>query len=217
MRKFIMLAAALCAAGGMAVAQESAEAAAVIQNSILEGISITSEPGTTPDEKTVTCYFIFRGDKPTYFWDLKTKDKKMVFEFNDTKTGSSPIISQSEPPISEFRVEPKRVNVNAEIQGLTPEWHDQVIVTFMLDAIPKVTVTDEYAVVSFQYKWSSDASKADLYAEKQKKNIVLPITLGSVGGVGLITALAFIFWPPPPPADEAPLSTSDLPRHQTPQ
>ncbi len=171
---------------------DAAHAQPAVQNAVLEGIQISSEEGEKPDEKLITCYFIFR-DKPTsYFYDINRKAKTLVFEFNDTEMGSSPIPSQSEPPISGFEIEKKRVDKNAEIRGLKPEWHDLIEVTFSLDNIPVITVNDQYNIITFTYKWATNPEKIEEYAMEEKKNIFVPVSLATVGGAGA-AALAYYF------------------------
>jgi hypothetical protein len=139
------------------------------QNALLEGVQISSEPSSVEGEKVVTCYFIFR-DKPTsFFYEMKAKEKKLVFEFHDVKKGAAPIESLAEPPIKGFVVEEQRVDVNAEIQGLTPEWHDVTKVVFDLEALPVITVNEEYSVISFSYKWGTDPSRMEEYVQKEGK------------------------------------------------
>ncbi|MBD3344809.1 MAG: hypothetical protein GF401_07075 [Chitinivibrionales bacterium] len=191
-------------------AQES-----VIQNAVLEGIQLQEEPGDYPDEVVVTCYFIFR-DKPTsYFYDINMKEKKLIFEFNDTEIGSSPIPSQSMSPITGFEIEKKKINVNEEIKGLQPEWHDLIVVTFSLDAVPDITVHDQYGVVTFSYKWTKDPTKVEEYAVKEKKNRIVPITLASVGGAGVGALLYFLLRGEEEPPQESDIPINDLPQHTT--
>jgi hypothetical protein len=185
-----------------------------VQNAILEGIQITTEKGAAPDEKIVTCYMIFRDKPSSYFYDPDPKSKKIAFEFNDTEKGSSPVPSQGEPPIKGFSVEQKKINVNAQVQGLKPEWHDLTVVTFALDAMPKISVTDQYNIISFTYKWTTDPAKLSQYIEAKKRNILIPISLATVGGGGLGAALYFLLKPEEGEKPLEPLSTDDLPKHE---
>ncbi|MBD3419959.1 MAG: hypothetical protein GF398_07580 [Chitinivibrionales bacterium] len=188
-----------------------------IQNAVLEGIQLSAEKGETEDEKLVTCYFIFR-DKPTsYFYDLKRKENKLIFEFNDTEMGSSPIPSQSEAPISGFEIEKKRVDYNKDIKGLMPEWHDVVIVTFDVEAIPTITVNDQYNIITFSYKWTTDQAKVELYAQKEKRNLVLPISLGAVGVAGVATLIVYLVQPEEGPPALGDIPVDDLPKHEFPK
>jgi len=164
--------------------------ASTIQNAIIEGIQISKEPGDTPDESIITCYFIFR-DKPTsYFYETKQKQKSIEFEFNDVITGTSPIPSVSEPPIQGFVIEKRKVDANKDVVGLNPEWHDIIKVKISFDAFPKITVKDEYSVISFSFRWTSSADKEGAYTEKDNKGrkVVIIALLGaaglSLGGVG---------------------------------
>jgi len=197
-----------------AAADVTGEQAPKVQNAVVEGIQLSSEAGEKAGEKVVTCYFIFRDKPSSYFYNVNQKEKKMVFEFNDTEMGSSPIASVAEAPISGFELQKKRVNVNELIKGLTPEWHDLVQVTFALTDIPKITVTDQYNIITFSYKWNP-ADKA-AYTEAPKKHPA-PIVLAATGGglvVGGIIAAVLIARPPAVVSDK-PLPINDLPDHQT--
>jgi len=183
----------------------------LVQNAILEGVQISTEPGREPGEKVVSCYFIFR-DKPShYFSEMKYKQKSLVFEFHDTEKGASPIQSFSEAPITGFTVEQKKFNANETVQGLKPEWHDLIQVTFNLEAIPQIHVTDEYSVISFFFNWTTDPSKVQNYIAKEKKNNIFWWSAGGLIGVGGVL-LAVYLWPEPPPPPPEPLDISDLPQ-----
>ncbi|MFW6221306.1 MAG: hypothetical protein ACOC4C_02475 [Fibrobacterota bacterium] len=184
-----------------------------IQNAILEGIQLSSEPGEREDEVIISGYFIFR-DKPTsYFYETNLKEKKMVFEFNDTEMGSSPIPSAKQPPIKGFRIEQTEVNVNEDIQGLKPEWHDVVKVSFFMDAIPHITVKDEYSIVSFSFKWSTDPEKLEDYVQESQTGKVVLFSVLGLGAVGGGLLAYFLTNQPPPPEEEKPLGIGDLPVH----
>ncbi|MBD3318148.1 MAG: hypothetical protein GF344_20385, partial [Chitinivibrionales bacterium] len=131
----------------------------MVQNAVIEGVQISSEQGAEPHEKIITVYFIFRDEPTSYFYEAQHRGKKIVFEFNDTEMGISPIPSAKEPPIQGFRIEQDKVDINAQIRGLKPDWHDLVRVSFFMDEIPEITVKQEYSIVSFSFKWSTDPDK----------------------------------------------------------
>jgi len=191
----------------------------VIQNAILEGIQFSEEEGSSENEFTVYCYFIFRDTPSRYFYDLRSQDKKLIFEFNDTEIGSSPIPSKAQPPITGFDIEQKRIDANAEIKGLTPEWHDMVKVTFNLSHIPRLTVNDEYNVVTFSYPWTKDESKLDDYIQQPEKGPGkwIIISTASGGAIGLGAFLAWKFFGNPDDDEPTELSIDDLPVHTTEQ
>jgi hypothetical protein len=142
-----------------------------VQNAVLEGIQLSSEPGKETGENIVTCYFIFRDKPSSYFYETKKKLNKLVFEFNDTQKGTSPIPSAKQAPIEGFDIEQKKIDVNKEVKGLNPEFHDMISVTFNLTALPQISVTDEYNVISYSFKWSSDPTKLEKYVSKEGKSI----------------------------------------------
>ena len=187
-----------------------------VQNAVLEGVQLSAEQGASPDEKNVTCYFIFR-DKPTnYFYSFNKKEKKLVFEFNDVEKGTSPIDYTKEAPITGFRVETEKADANKDVQGLNPEWHDIMKVSFFLDALPIIAVKDEFSVISFSYKWSSDPAKQKLLAQKddtKKKHAIIAAFAGTgvvAAGVAVTLMATKTHTGTPQPGD---ISTSDLPSH----
>ena len=188
----------------------------VIQNALLEGVQLSVEDGENPGEQSVSCYFIFR-DKPTsYFYNTLLKEGKIVFEFNDTELGSSPIISSEAGPLTGFRVEQRRVDVNKEVRGLKPEWHDMVQVTFTADKMPILNVTDEYSIISFVFPWHTDPKKQDdLIVKSNRAKGIVWTSLSLFAGIGG----GFIAWyvlQPDEPDPLKELETGDLPNRGEP-
>jgi hypothetical protein len=189
----------------------------LVQNAVLEGVQLSSEKGAAADEKIVTCYFIFKEQPSSYFYDSKLKEKKIVFEFNDTQLGNTPILSTQETPIQGFRVDAVKVDVNAAVKGLTPEWHDVLKVSFFLDNVPQISVKDEFSIISFTFQWSSDPEKVKAFIVKPKNP--KPIIFATLG-VGAAAGAAAAYWwktrtTPAPVAPDMPLDTTDLPDHPT--
>jgi hypothetical protein len=187
----------------------------IVQNAVLEGIQFSSEPGKEPEEKVITCYFIFRDKPSSYFYEVRKKTKKLVFEFNDTQKGTSPVASQKETPIEGFEIEQKKIDVNKEVRGLNQEWHDLISVSFDLSMLPQVHVSDEYNVISFSYKWTTDPLKIKNYVVQDdgKKNMVI---WGSAGALVLGSAIVYLLIPKGTTAKDGPLPTDDLPSHTQP-
>lgn len=172
-----------------------------VQNAVLEGIQLSKEAGDSPDESIVSCYFIFRDKPSSYFYEAKVKQKTIVFEFNDVVLGVSPIPSAKEPPIQGFRIESQKVDANKEVVGLNPEWHDILKVSFFFDAIPEITVKDEYSVISYSFRWSTNPEKQKELVKDEGGNKVLLFSL--IGcGVALGAAGAYFFLKEEPPEDE---------------
>jgi hypothetical protein len=188
-----------------------------VQNAVLEGIQLSAEKGTVADETLITCYFIFRDQPSSYFFDSKLKEKKIVFEFNDTELGITPISSTQETPIENFRIEQTKINTNEAVQGLTPEWHDLLRVIFTVSDMPRITVKDEYSIISFTYKWSNDPAKKTEFVVRKKKPI--PLIVASIG-VGLAAGAGAAYYvmtkPVPPDTTPKPIPINDLPTHPTP-
>ncbi|HUI91993.1 MAG TPA: hypothetical protein VLX68_07090 [Chitinivibrionales bacterium] len=186
-----------------------------VQNAVLEGIQISSEPGKEAGENVVTCYFIFRDKPSSYFYEKKPKINKLVFEFNDTQKGTSPIPSTKQPPIDGFEIEQKKIDINKEVKGLNPEYHDMISVTFNLTAMPIISVTDEYNVISFTFKWNPNNVKKYISTEEKPNGAVIGTSIG--GGVLLLGVVGYFLWKrfnPPPQQGEEILDTTDLPSHK---
>ena len=191
----------------------SNEEKSTFQNAIIEGVQLTAEPGAQPDEKIIAGYFIFRDKPSSYFYEIKLREKKLIFEFNDTRVGSSPVPTASEPPIKGFIIEQGKIDVNKAVKGLKPEWHDLIRVVFNLEAVPDIHVNDEYSIISFSFKWTTDPSKQSRYVIKdQTPKIILWSTAG-VGGIALGAVAYFMLKPPPPSTELEVLSDDDLPEH----
>ncbi len=196
-------------------AQEQ-DAVNFVQNAVLEGIQISSEASNVPGEKIVTCYFIFKDKPSSYFYEIKKKNKKLIFEFNDTQIGTSPIGSTNEPPLERFDIEQRKIDVNKEVKGLNQEWHDLIAVTFFLSKVPQIEVKDEYNIISFSYKWTTDPAKEkDYEIQEDHRNKVL--VFGSIGAVGLVGGgflWYFLSHKGTSTEPEGPIPINDLPSHQ---
>lgn len=177
----------------------------MVQNAVLEGIQISKEPGESLDESIITSYFIFRDKPSNYFYEVKKKQKLIEFEFDDVVEGSSPIASVEEPPIKGFKIESKKIDKNKDVVGLNPEWHDVIKVTFLFDAVPKITVKDEYSIISFSFRWSTKEDKADMYVEEDRnRRPLLFVLLGTGAALGGLGAYLFLK-PDPDDNDRKPL------------
>ncbi len=183
-----------------------------VPTAVIEGVQISGEPGERSDEKVISCYFIFRDKPSSYFYEVKVKEKTIIFEFNDTKTSSAPIPSAAEPPIKGFTVDERMIDVNKDIKGLKPEYHNQIKVTFNLSAVPDIHVNDEYNVISYSYRWSTDSTKLDKYIIKPGKKWPYFVAGGAAligGGVAAYLGTR----PPAPPEPIGPIPITDLPSH----
>jgi hypothetical protein len=180
------------------------------QNTSIEGIQISHEPGNKADEVIVSGYFIFKEKPASYFYEVKQLEKKIVFEFNDTKTPAVPIPSVTEPPIQKFTVEQRRIDVNKDVKGLTPEFHNQVRVTLFLDNIPDIHVNDQANVILFSYKWTTNLQKIDKYVLKPGSKGWIKYAAGGVAVAGIGAAFALKGGSS---TSGSAISTSDLPQH----
>jgi len=197
-------------AGFIKVLKHPRKETSEFQDAVIEGLQVSTEQGKTSDEVIVTCYFIFR-DRPTsYFYDIDRKNKTLVFEFVDARTGTSPIAAVEQQPLREITIEESQIDANKDIKGLNPEWHDMIRITFELDYVPVISVTDEANIISFKYRWTTDPGKYQQYIEANKFPMVFWISGGVLGAIGIGTLTYFLI-PKKEPPEPGPLSTSDLP------
>ena len=221
MKKMIMIAATAVGIFSSATFAQSADdgQSSIVQNASLESIQISDDAGQTPDEKTVTCFFIFKDKPSNYFYSFDRKEKKLTFEFNDVAPGDGDIPSLADAPIKGFRIEKDKVDANKDVQGLNPEWHDLVKVSFFLDALPIIAVKDEYSVISYSFKWSSDPEKQKALVQKDDSITRRNVTIGFVvGGVAAAAGAIAIFANGQKPKDKPPVpdvSMDGLPNHGT--
>lgn len=186
-----------------------------VENAILEGIQLTAEPSENGTDSIISCYFIFRDNPSSYFFNTNLKEKTIVFEFNDAVQGVAPLTSQELKPLKGFRIETEKVNANEEIAGLKPDWHDIMKVTFFCEAIPVLSVKDEYSVISFSFKWSNDPEKQkELIVKEKKKPLIIAIISGSIAGLAGL-GLGLFFGNEDESEEKKDLSISDLPIHPT--
>ena len=184
----------------------------IVQNAIIEGVQITTELSEVPDEKLISVYFIFRDKPSSYFWEIKPRENNVVFEFHDTKTGTSPVPSVSESPIKGFTIEEGKIDINKDVRGLKPEWRERIKVIFM-EAIPEIHVNDEFSIVSFSFKWTTDPSKVEKYIVKDNTKKIILLSSAGVGAVGLGALIFYLATKPEPPPPLGLLSIDDLPLH----
>ena len=188
----------------------SSEGDAIVQNAIIEGVQISAEPGDKEDEKVISCYFIFRDKPSSYYYEVKMKEQKIIFEFNDTRASSAPVPSVAEPPITGFTIEQRKIDINKDVRGLKPEWHTQIRVVFNIDHIPVIHVNDEYNIISFSYKWTTNPEKIDQYIVKDNTKKIMLWSTASVGGVATGILGWYLFFRPKP-EERGPIDINDLP------
>jgi hypothetical protein len=138
------------------------------------------------------------------------KEQKIIFEFNDTRASSAPVPSVAEPPITGFTIEQRKIDINKDVRGLKPEWHTQIRVVFSVDYIPVIHVNDEYNIISFSYKWTTNSEKIDQYIVKDNTKKIMLWSTASVGGVATGILGWYLFFRPKP-EEQGEISTDDLP------
>ncbi len=184
-------------------------------NAVIEGIQITADKGTKPEEKIVSGYFIFHDKPSSYFYKVKTREKKIIFEFNDATTGPKEIPSIAEPPIKGFSVISETVDINAS-KGNTPDLHNRIQVIFDFDRVPDIKVNDDYSIIIFSFKWTTNPSQVSHYALKKPAKKVFWWSSTGVGLVGGGAALVYYYYFLKPDDAQRPLDdldVADLPGH----
>jgi len=184
------------------------------QDAVIEGLQVSVSNGTVQDEIFVNCYFIFRDKFSKFFYSVDRKENKLVFEFVDARTGSSPIAALEQAPIREIVIEEDQIDANKDIKGLAPEWHDVIRITFELDYLPVVSVSNEQNIISFGYKWTTDSDKIQQYVYKDKFPILFWGSAGVLGAIGSGVLAYFLLKPVPQPPSNV-LPTDDLPNRPT--
>ena len=105
------------------------------------------------------------------------------------------------------------------MKGLNQEWHDLISISFDLTKIPRIDVKDEYNVISFSYKWTTDPGKEKDYEIREDSRSKI-VVLGSVGAGGLIAGgiLWYFLTQKSSAGQEGQITINDLPLHTpTPQ
>jgi len=179
-------------------------------NAVIEGLQVSVENGSVQDEITVTCYFIFRDKFSSYFYNIDRKENKLTFEFVDARTGSSPIAALEQAPIKEIVIEEDQTDANKSVKGLNSEWHDVIRITFELEQLPVISVTNEQNIISFSYKWTTNSEMIPKYLYKDKFPLLFWGSVGVLGSIGTGILIYFLARKEPPPPDNT-LTVDDLP------
>jgi len=179
-------------------------------NAVIEGLQVSVENGSVQDEITVTCYFIFRDKFSSYFYNIDRKENKLTFEFVDARTGSSPIAALEQAPIKEIVIEEDQTDANKSVKGLNAEWHDVIRISFELEQLPVISVTNEQNIISFSYKWTTNSEMISKYLYKDKFPLLFWGSAGVLGGIGIGILTYFLLREPPPKEDHT-LTVDDLP------
>jgi len=200
------------AAGFIKVVRHKQKELSSFPNAVIEGLQVSVENGSVQDEITVTCYFIFRDKFSSYFYNIDRKENKLTFEFVDARTGSSPIAALEQAPIREIVIEEDQTDANKSMKGLNAEWHDVIRISFELEYLPVISVTNEQNIISFSYKWTTNSEMIPKYLYKDKFPLLFWGSAGVLGGIG-IGILTYFLIPKKEQVVDNTLSTDDLPEH----
>lgn len=134
---------------------------------VLKGIKLSSELiKGTKDEFIVTCRFIFQNKPLSYFYfcKLKRKNKYLIFEFNGATLDTSKIQSSKELNINGFEILDVSADRNKVLKNKPgDEEQADLRVTFFLEEIPFIKVTDQGNEIGFSYKWTTHPRKINKF------------------------------------------------------
>ena len=177
-RRSIVLICLLCGMGKEIYAEDSTATVQPAQhkqqNAVLKSIEFVSTPSEkVKDEFVGTCRFVFNGHPAGYVNEMKNKENKLVFGFKDAVLGKNSIPSCGLSPFSGFTIEDCTYEGTRDWLG-QPETHDGVRVSFDTKKFPQIKVRVNNDTTSFNYKWTTDTTRYQMYVEKEKpKPIVL--------------------------------------------
>jgi hypothetical protein len=180
------------------------------QDAVIEGLQVSVDKSSVNDEIVVNCYFIFRDKPSSYFYNIDRKENKLTFEFVDARSGSSPIAALEQAPIREIVIEEDQTDANKDVKGLNPEWHDVIRISFELEYLPVISVSNEQNIISFNYKWTTDSEKIPQYLYKDKFPLIFWASGGVLGAIGG-GVLAYFLWPKKETVIDRVLKIDDLP------
>ena len=163
----------------------------------IEGVQFEKKVGKTPDEKELTILFLLTEHPSAYFNYYDVAKKAIVFDFYDTKIGSSIMEPIKEHPITNSSIEQMRVDLNKDVGGLRPDWRDVVRVTLHTPYDIEFDINEDYGIISFKFKWSRKIEK-QFKREKTSFYWKFPLALGALGGAGFAGYFFFLREEPPP-------------------
>ncbi|MBD3421386.1 MAG: hypothetical protein GF398_14815 [Chitinivibrionales bacterium] len=136
-----------------------------------------------------TLSFNFSDKHPQFFYNVDTRGEKIVIEFLDaeTKFGAYPEVNAG--PLRGIQVAPKRVDKNAAIKGMNPDWQFNLEVTVECSPPPRpktLQVESPYfRQVNFTLPWpESKAARKELYAYDQTTKKIVTWSLIGAGVIG---------------------------------
>ncbi len=169
----------------------------------IEGVVM--ETTDTGDEgKEVKIIYLLTEKPSAYFSYYDAEKKALIFDFYDTRIGSSIIEPIQVDPITTSSVELFKVDLNKDVAGLRPDMRDVVRVSLQTPYDINYEVHEDYGVITMSFKWSKKVQRAF----SRKENAFywkFPLALAVLGGGGYAGYHYFLKEEPdPPPADPVP-------------
>ncbi|MBL8028483.1 MAG: hypothetical protein JNL74_18815 [Fibrobacteres bacterium] len=152
----------------------------------LMGVQIDERDGTKKGVKKTDVSFIFTG-KPTQYFHI-FRDSTLELQFYDAVVGDEKLQDIAQAPfMAGGTIATERLNVNKDIEGLSPLFKDVVRVVLPIEkgVYLDFTVSDDFNVITLKTDWSKTVKVGGTYTTTKTKTKA--IILGSVvivtGGV----------------------------------
>jgi hypothetical protein len=150
----------------------------------LMGVQIDERDGARAGVKKTDVSFIFTG-KPTQYFHI-FRDSTLELQFYDAVVGDEQLQDIAQAPfVAGGTVVTERLNVNKDIEGLSPLFKDVVRVVLPIEkgVYLDFTVSDDYNVITLKTDWSKTVKVGGTYtASKTKTRAII------IGGVVGVTA-----------------------------
>lgn len=176
----------------------------------IEGV-VLDKTQISEDVKEIKIIYLLTEKPSAYFSYYDVEKKALVFDFYDTRIGTSIIEPIQESPITTSTVELFKIDLNAQVAGLRPDLRDVVRVTLMTPHDFGYEVHEDYGVITMSFKWSKKIERA--FTRKQSSFYwKFPLALAVLGGGGYAGYYYYLKPEPPPiPIDPVPGFPPDRP------
>lgn len=152
----------------------------------LMGVQIDERDGTKKGVKKTDVSFIFTG-KPTQYFHI-FRDSTLELQFYDAVVGDEKLQDIAQAPfMAGGTITTERLNVNKDIEGLSPLFKDVVRVVLPIEkgVYLDFTVSDDYNVITLKTDWSKTVKVGGTYTATKTKTraIIIGSVVGVTGGV----------------------------------
>ncbi len=157
----------------------------------IEGVQFEKKIGASPDQKDLTLLFLLTERPSAYFNYYDAVKKAVIFDFYDTRIGTSIMEPIHEHPISNSTIEQMTVDLNKDVAGLRPDLRDMVRVNLFTPYDFDYSVQEDFGVISVNFKWSRKIENGYL-RKKRAFYWQFPLVLSLLGGAGYATYIYLI-------------------------